>query len=251
MHKAIKAQLPGVHLSKGNRRTMQGKIVAITGASGALGRSLITELLRQEAKVIALTSSATATFDPQVEMLTWQIGAESELSDRLQTVDILILNHGVNVYGDRTPEAILKSYEVNAFSTWRLAELFFKTVLTSEQATQKELWVNTSEAEVSPAFSPLYELSKRTIGDLITLRRLDAPCIIRKVILGPFKSKLNPFGVMSPEWVAWAVVALAKQNVKDIIVTVNPLTYIAFPIKEIGRSLYFRLFSRKSQNFSR
>ncbi|MGB5975254.1 MAG: sterol desaturase, partial [Nodosilinea sp.] len=104
---------------------------------------------------------------------------------------------------------------------------------------------NTSEAEVNPAFSPLYEVSKRLLGDLVSLRRPDAPCVVRKVILGPFKSDLNPIGVMSAGWVAWAVVALAKRNVRNIIVTINPLTYLFFPAKELSQGIYFRLFTHK------
>lgn len=228
----------------GTSLSLKGKVIAITGASGAMGRSLIAELAQQGAKVIALTTSPEAQFDPPIPVIQWTVGAESDLHDRLKTVDILIINHGMNVYGDRSAAAIHKAFEVNTFSAWRLAELFLSTVTQSSHRAIKELWINTSEAEVSPALSPLYELSKRTLGDLITLRRLDAPCVIRKLILGPFKSKLNPYGVMSPRWVAKAVVFLAKRDFRDIIVTINPLTYIAFPLKEIGRSLYFRLFSR-------
>jgi sterol desaturase/sphingolipid hydroxylase (fatty acid hydroxylase superfamily) len=228
----------------GTSLSLKGKVIAITGASGAMGRSLITELSQQGAKVIALTTSPEAQFDPPIPVVQWTVGAEADLRDRLKSVDILIINHGVNVYGDRSPEAIHKAFEVNTFSGWRLAELFLSTVTESSHRAIKELWINTSEAEVSPALSPLYELSKRTLGDLITLRRLDAPCIIRKLILGPFKSNLNPYGVMSPGWVAKAIVFLAKRDFRDIIVTINPLTYIAFPLKEIGRSFYFRLFSR-------
>jgi hypothetical protein len=123
-------------------------------------------------------------------------------------------------------------------------ELFFKTVRSNEDMVRKEVWINTSEAEVSPAFSPLYELSKRTSGDLITLRRLDAPCVVRKLILGPFKSKLNPIGVMSADWVAQQIVKAAKRDTRNIIVTINPLTFIAFPLKEFLLSLYFRVFSK-------
>jgi hypothetical protein len=79
---------------------------------------------------------------------------------------------------------------------------------------------------------------------LITLKRQDAPCIIRKIVLGPFKSQLNPVGVMGADWVAWAVVALAQRDVRNIIVTINPLTYLSFPIKETAQALYFKLFSR-------
>jgi hypothetical protein len=81
------------------------------------------------------------------------------------------------------------------------------------------------------------------MGDLVTLRRLDAPCVVRKVILGPFKSSLNPIGVMSADWIAWAVIALAKRNVRNIIVTINPLTYLLFPLKELSQGIYFRLFT--------
>lgn len=227
--------------------SLKNKVVAITGASGTLGQALVTELTKHGARVVALTTNDTAQFDSKVEVLQWRIGAEEELRSRLQKVDIFILNHGVNVHGDRSPEAIQKSYEVNTFSTWKLAELFLDTVTESSHKALKELWINTSEAEVNPAFSPLYELSKRTLGNLITMRRLDAPCIIRKLILGPFKSQLNPYGVMSASNVAWAIVALAKRNFQDIIVTINPITYVLFPIKETMQSLYFRMFTRSNR----
>jgi hypothetical protein len=228
----------------GTSLSLKDKRVAITGASGALGRSLVEELTQQGARVVALTTKTDAQFQAGVEVMQWQIGSEADLLPHLKRVDILILNHGVNVYGDRSAAAIQSAYDVNTFSTWKLAELFLETVTDSSHKAIKELWINTSEAEVNPAFSPLYELSKRTLGDLITLRRLDAPCIIRKLILGPFKSQLNPYGVMSAGWVAWAIVALAKRDFRNIIVTINPLTYLAFPIKEMFQSIYFRLFTK-------
>ncbi|MEM7594489.1 MAG: sterol desaturase, partial [Cyanobacteria bacterium P01_A01_bin.83] len=157
--------------------------------------------------------------------------------------DILILNHGINVHGERDQTAIAKSYEINTFSSLRLMELFFQTIKSDRDMIRKEVWVNTSEAEVNPAFSPLYELSKRAMGDLVTLRRLDAPCVIRKLILGPFKSKLNPVGVMSADWVAKQIVNLARRDIRNIIVTINPLTLILFPLKEFLVSNYLRFFS--------
>lgn len=229
----------------GTALSLKGKVVGITGASGTLGQALIEELSLQGAKVVAFTTNKSAEFKPKTEVVYWELGAESELINRLKTVDILIVNHGVNVHGDRSPEAIIKAYEINTISAVKLGELFLETVTESDHKAIKELWINTSEAEVNPAFSPLYELSKRTLGDLITLRRLDAPCVIRKLILGPFKSQLNPYGVMSARWIAWAIVALAKRDFRDIIVTINPITYIAFPIKEFSQSLYFRLFTSK------
>jgi len=234
----------------GTALSLKGKKIAVTGASGTLGKALLLHLHQAGAKVFALTSHSepiTLTLNDEpfaVKTITWKTGQEAELAELLKKIDILVLNHGINVHGERTPEAISKSYEVNTFSSWRLMELFFNTVRTNEDTALKEVWVNTSEAEVSPAFSPLYELSKRALGDLVTLRRLDAPCVVRKLILGPFKSNLNPIGVMSGDRVARQIIALAKRDVRNIIVTVNPLTYLLFPIKEFCTSMYFRFFSR-------
>ena len=114
---------------------------------------------------------------------------------------------------------------------------------SAPQPTQ-EIWVNTSEAEVNPAFSPLYELSKRTLGDWLTLKRLDSPCTLRKLILGPFRSALNPVGIMDAERVAQQIVTLAQRDVRNIIVTINPLTPLLFPLREALVSQYFRWFTR-------
>jgi hypothetical protein len=230
----------------GTALSLKGKRVAVTGASGTLGKALLQVLRDRGAKVTAFSSKAqpiTFKDNTVIQTLRWEVGKEEELAPSLENIDILILNHGINVRSDRSETAILNSYEVNAFSSWRLLEQFLKTIHTNEDKVRKEVWVNTSEAEVTPAVSPLYELSKRTLGDLVTLRRLDAPCVIRKLILGPFKSNLNPIGVMSASWVAKQVVNLAVRDFRNIIVTVNPLTYLLFPVKEFFVSLYFRLFS--------
>ncbi len=232
----------------GTSLSLKGKVVAVTGASGALGRGLVAELSSQGAKVMAITTNPTTIFPEGVQVVEWQLGAESNLLTHLRSIDILIINHGVNVYGDRSFAAVNDSFEVNTFSIFRLTELFLSTVTASSDRATKELWINTSEAEVNPAFSPLYELSKRTLGDLITLQRLDAPCIIRKLVLGPFKSQLNPVGIMSAHWVAKAIIFLAKRDFRNIVVTINPITYLLFPLKESFQSIYFRLFTKRKKN---
>ncbi|NEQ76705.1 MAG: bifunctional sterol desaturase/short chain dehydrogenase [Okeania sp. SIO2C9] len=235
----------------GTALSLKGKTIAVTGASGSLGRSLLLHLHKAGAKVIALTSgNQTITLnidgkDLEINTINWQVSQENNLADLFEKVDILVLNHGINVHGEKTAEAIAKSYEINTFSSWRMLEIFLKTVRTNSDIACKEVWVNTSEAEVSPAFSPLYELTKRTLGDLVTLRKLDAPCVIRKLILGPFKSNLNPIGIMSADRVAKQIVKLAKADVRTIIVTINPLTFVAIPIKEFLVSTYFKLFTSK------
>ena len=233
----------------GTALSLKNKRIAVTGASGTLGKALLTQLHLAGAKVTALTSSTDEVIlnisgeEKAINTIVWQTGQEAELLTHLDKIDILIINHGVNVHGQRDESAIANSYEINTFSVLRLMELFFQTIKSDRDTIKKEVWVNTSEAEVNPAFSPLYELSKRATGDIVTLLRLDAPCVVRKLILGPFKSQLNPIGVMSADWVAKQIVNLARRDVRNIIVTINPLTWILFPIKELSVSTYFRFFS--------
>jgi monoglucosyldiacylglycerol epimerase len=235
----------------GTALSLKGKTVAVTGASGTLGRALIAQLAQAGAKPIALTTSAaTSAAATEIvgatQVVPWQVGQEDLLRDRFQKVDILIINHGVNLMGARSPQAIEQSLEVNALSVWRMMECFLETVDNRSGRATKEVWINTSEAEVNPAFSPLYEISKRLIGDLINLRRTDAPCIIRKLVLGPFKSNLNPFGVMSASAIARLILFFAKRDVRNIIVTINPLTYLLYPIKTAAQSIYFKLLTKKT-----
>ncbi|MDB9343456.1 bifunctional sterol desaturase/short chain dehydrogenase [Nodularia spumigena CS-586/05] len=233
----------------GTGLSLKGKTVALTGASGSLGQALAAELLKHNAKVVALTTNPEK-LAPQTnfKVLSWELGNEAELKDSLEKIDILIINHGVNVYNSRTPQAIASSYEVNTFSALRLMDIFLTTVTGPQAKATKEIWVNTSEAEVSPALSPLYELSKRTLGNIVTLKRLDGNCVIRKLILGPFKSQLNPYGVMSAQQVARGILFLARRDYRNIIVTINPLTYVFFPIKEASTWLYYRIFSKTAKN---
>jgi len=238
----------------GTALSLKNKRIAVTGASGTLARALMAQLHLAGAKVTALTSSGNDISldilgeNIPITTISWQIGQEHELLTQLDKIDILIINHGVNVHGQRDEDAIAKSYEINTFSVLRLMESFFRTIKSDRDMIRKELWVNTSEAEVNPAFSPLYELSKRTTGDIVTMRRLDAPCIIRKLILGPFKSKLNPVGILSSDWVAEQIINLACRDIRNIIVTINPLTFILFPLKEFCVANYYRWFTLANKN---
>ena len=98
--------------------------------------------------------------------------------------------------------------------------------------------MNTSEAEIQPALSPLYEISKRLQGQLLSLRSLElaGPQLrIRRLVLGPFRSALNPIGVMSADFVARAVVRQARWGWGLVIVSPNPLTYLLMPLAALSR----------------
>ncbi len=228
--------------------------VAITGASGTLGQALLRAWHRRGARLIALTSSDTPLElrDDEgqliaLQQLSWQVGAEAELAPALVDVDVLVLNHGVNVHGQRDLAATELSLEVNALSSWRLMELFAQVAAERPPTTQRpEVWVNTSEAEIEPAVSPLYEISKRLMGQLLSLRALDLNrhVRIRRLVLGPFRSGLNPVGLMGANFVASQILLQAQLGINLIIVTPNPLVYVLMPLTTLGRWLYYTLLTR-------
>jgi nucleoside-diphosphate-sugar epimerase len=234
--------------------------VAVTGAGGALGQALLRRWHRRGARLIALShgSAPLNLTDPQgqpipLRQVQWQTGKEAELAQLLEQVDVLVLNHGINVHGDCSADATTCSLEVNALSTWRLLELFAavaerRTDRRGEGRRRPEVWVNTSEAEIQPALSPLYELSKRLLGQLLSLRapELSAHLRLRRLVLGPFRSALNPIGVMDPEWVAGQILRQADWNWRLIIVTPNPLTYVLMPLATVGRWAYVALLRTRS-----
>ncbi len=228
--------------------------VAITGASGALGQALLRAWHQRGARLIALTSSDQpldlrdgADQPIPLQQVSWKVGAEAELATVLQSVDVLVLNHGVNVHSQRDAGATTLSLEVNALSGWRLLELFAEVVAERPASRAKaEVWVNTSEAEIEPAFSPLYEISKRLMGQLLSLRALDLQrqLRIRRLVLGPFRSALNPVGLMGAPFVANQILIQARLGLNLIIVTPNPLVFVLMPLTTLGRWLYYRLLTK-------
>ena len=149
------------------------KTVGITGASGALGQEL-TKIFRQRGyKVIGFTHGKTdSKLNPESpnEWIKWECGKESKLKKHLKKLDILILNHGVyNLSRENTNYE--NSIEINALSKFKLLNLFEEITITNDSLIKKEIWINTSEAEILPALNPSYEISKTLIGQLISFKK--------------------------------------------------------------------------------
>ncbi|MGF1540390.1 MAG: hypothetical protein ACFCU5_08055 [Pleurocapsa sp.] len=51
---------------------------------------------------------------------------------------------------------------------------------------------------------------------------------------------------MSANWLAKQIVNLVQKDIRNIIITVNPISYLVFPIKEFWVSTYFKLFTKAS-----
>ena len=225
------------------------KTVGITGASGALGKEL-TKLFRQKGyKVIGFTHSKNdyeINIESPNEWIKWECGKEYSLKKHLKKLDILILNHGIYNLG-RENSNYEKSIEINALSKFKFLNLFEDIALKDESYIKKEIWINTSEAEIFPALNPSYEISKSLIGQLVSFKKnllnkdTKKKLIIKKIILGPFKSELNPIGIMSPKFVSKMIYDLASLNIYLIIISPNPLTYLIFPLKEFFNLLYCQI----------
>jgi len=225
------------------------KTIGITGASGSLGKEL-TKLFREKGfKVIGFTHNKTdeeITDESPNEWVKWECGKELELRPHLQKIDILILNHGIYSVGRKNIN-YENSIEINALSKFKFLNLFEEIAKTNNSEIAKEVWINTSEAEILPAFNPSYEISKSLIGQLVSFKKnlLDKDTKkklkIKKIILGPFKSELNPIGIMSPKFVSKQILNLVSFNDYLVIISPNPLSYVLFPIKEIYNYLYCQL----------
>ena len=224
------------------------KIIGITGANGALGKSLTKIYKDNGYKVIGFTHTKDKTLlnqDGPNEWIYWECGKEYLLENSLKKVDILILNHGIYQQDIKNSD-FEKALNINAFSHFKLINLFKKISLQNEDdILPKEIWINTSEAEILPALSPSYEISKTLIGSLVTYQNIllseneRKKLLIRKIIIGPFKSKLNPIGLMNPNFVALMIYYISKTKLNLIIVTPNPISYLIFPLKELYYYLYY------------
>tara|TARA_Y100001968_G_scaffold172879_1_gene158262 strand:- start:1697 stop:2452 length:756 start_codon:yes stop_codon:yes gene_type:complete len=237
---------------KTNAKRFKSLKIGITGVSGTLGKALTKKLKSHGAYVIGISSQAIKSpdlnQDSPNEWQTWRCGEEALIKETLEKLDILVLNHGVNYQGSQSNLEINKSLEVNAISSWRLIEVFENIAIERNQSANiPEIWVNTSEAEIQPALSPTYEISKRLIGQLVSIKMNEintnkiSYLKIRKLILGPFKSNLNPIGLLNADIVAGKILRLVELNQSLIIVSPNPITYLLMPLTEFTRSIYFNL----------
>jgi len=234
----------------------KSKTIGITGASGALGRELVKLFRKKGFWVIGFTHknmNHEINNNTPNEWVLWECGKELEIKKHLKRLDILILNHGI--YNLSTQNINYeKSIEINALSKFKFFNLFEEIAQESDSLIAKEIWINTSEAEILPALNPSYEISKSLIGKLVSFKKnlpdnkTKEKLKIRKIILGPFKSELNPIGIMNPEFVSKKILSFADSNNYLIIISPNPLSYFLFPLKEFMNFIYCRLLAKTILN---
>ena len=149
------------------------KTIGITGASGSLGKELTKVFRKKGYKVIGFThneNSYEITIDSPNEWICWQCGKEFLLEEHLKKIDILILNHGI--YDNSKKNSNYEnSIEINALSKFKFLTIFEEIAKKNNSEIKKEIWINTSEAEILPALNPPYEISKSLIGQLVSFKK--------------------------------------------------------------------------------
>ena len=138
------------------------KIVLITGANRGIGRALVDEALRRNAKrVYAATRSPMQYPDNRVIPLTLDVTNASQIqraADEVDTLDVLINNAGVAIYDDLSKlEVIEQHLAVNFLGVLKVTIAFLPLLRRSKGAIVN----NVSLAGVAALpMIPAYSISK-------------------------------------------------------------------------------------------
>lgn len=190
----------------GTANPLQGKLIALSGASGALGSNMKRLLEKEGATVIPLKYGVDYTYENY-----------DNLKTHLARADILCLCHGSKY--DNTQAA-------NCDSFIAIIELFRS--VRERKLLPLEVWGVGSEIECHPYFGIKklkgYATSKRNFARKARLYFRDRDFIYRHIVHSAFTSKMGP-GLMSANFAAKATIFWLKRGLKYI-----PVTYTGFAL---------------------
>src|SRR5260370_5206136 len=137
------------------------KTVLVTGANPGMGQALVEEALRRGAKrVYAGTRQPLTHSDGRVTPLILDVTNAGQIHDALEKVevlDILINNAGVDLHNDLSDRANLERHlAVNLFGTYGVSQAFLPLVAHSRGAMINVL---SLAALASVPFTPPYSVS--------------------------------------------------------------------------------------------
>lgn len=178
--------------------SLKGRSVAFTSPLEALGYPLRDELQRAGARVF-----------PKSDPIDFE------------RTDILVLD----ISSDQgiCPEATIQTMET-----------FLATVRSNRDVVTKEVWLMVSEQESALAWTSLDDLYQRYLSDWMTRRRLNAPCILRKFVVGHELRRGT-----SPATVARRLVGAVQRDRRNIVVHGPRWLHLLQPLREGIISLYF------------
>jgi NAD(P)-dependent dehydrogenase (short-subunit alcohol dehydrogenase family) len=142
--------------------TIADKAVLVTGANRGIGLALVEEALRRGAKrVYATTRQPLTHSDERVTPLILDVTNVSQIQEaveKVESLDILINNAGVDLSGDVSDRAILERHlAVNLFGTHGVTHAFLPLLTRSQGAIVNVL---SLAAVAALPFDPTYSISK-------------------------------------------------------------------------------------------
>jgi len=193
--------------------TVADRAVLVTGANRGIGQALVEEALRRAAKrVYAGTRQPLAHSDGRVTPLTLDVTNAAQIQgavERVASLDILINNAGVDLYGDLGDRAKLEQHlAVNLFGTYGVTQAFLPMLTRSQGAIVNVLSLS---AVAALPFDPHYSISKAAALSLSqSLRALLAGSGVRVhvVLAGPVDTDMTralDIPKSAPESVARAI----------------------------------------------
>ncbi len=152
---------------------LQGKVALVTGASRGIGKA-VSMLLAQEGARVAINARGLADLEQTVGEVQRKTGGEviaapADVSDlgalpglvdtligKWGRIDILINNAGVGLYKpflDVTVEELMKTYQLNIFSAYRLCQLVVPHMVAQKDGVILQVGGSTAK---QPHNFPLY-----------------------------------------------------------------------------------------------
>jgi hypothetical protein len=209
---------------------LAGRVVAMTGASGAFGSALRVRLERAGARVVPLKYGRDYSYDDYS-------GAESALAE----ADILALCHGSKG---------IDAMSANCESFLALIERFRSA--TRNRRFAPEVWAVGSEIECHPSFGvpelKRYAASKRSFARQAARYFHDQDFLYRHIVPSAFRSPMGP-GLMSGRTAAAIALFLIRRGFQYVPVTytgialVNAVPFLARSLAA-GRSPMRRRWER-------
>jgi NAD(P)-dependent dehydrogenase (short-subunit alcohol dehydrogenase family) len=193
--------------------TIADRAVLVTGANRGLGQALVEEALRRGAtRVYAGTRQPLAHPDERVRPVILDVTDAAQIRaavERVESLDVLINNAGVDLHGDLSDRVLLERHlAVNLFGTYGVTQAFLPLLTRSRGAIVNVL---SLAAVAALPFTPTYSISKAAALSLSqSLRALLAGQGVRvhAVLAGPVDTEMTRYFDIpkaSPESVASAI----------------------------------------------
>lgn len=194
---------------------IENKVVLITGANRGIGRALVEEALRRDAKrVYAATRQPFTHSDRRVTPLHLDVTNTAQIqgaAEKVGSLDILFNNAGIAIYDDLSKQDVIEQHlAVNFLGMLRVTQAFLPLL----KGSQGDIVNNLSIVALAPVPAiPAYSISKAAALNMTqSLRVLLAGegVKVHSVFLGPIDTDMNR-GIETPK----ASVETAAQGIFD------------------------------------